>query len=140
MNTSPEDFIHKILNGNHLPSGLVVQGPVNLGFLEKLCLTNFILPDNLTILGYLFLEKCIYLTHLPSGLVVNGWLYLHGCDNLVNLPPDLNVSHKIYCNKKLIDTIPKEDLPLYLNFKFDEYDEANEYFSLRLKEIYEPPM
>lgn len=129
VNISPKDFRDKLLTNKHLPSGLVVEGKVNVGS----NLTNFILPDNLTINGYLNLEHCIKLTHLPSGLVVHGYLYLHGCKSLTNLPPDLIVGYKIYCDKRLIDTIPQEDLPLYINFNFDEYGETNKYFSLKLK-------
>ena len=45
-----------------------------------------------------FKEKLLNNEHLPSGLVVE----------------DI-----IYCDKALIDKIPREDLPLYLNFNFE---------------------
>jgi hypothetical protein len=113
MNISPQDFSKKIYDNEHLPSGLVVKGDLYLDNIPSLTY----LPENLTIVGYLGMIKCIYITHLPSGLVVLGWLDITDCSSLTNLPFDLKAG-KIFCDKKLIDTIPQEDLPLYINFNF----------------------
>ena len=95
MLISPEEFKNKILANEHLPEGLVVK-------------------------GWLDLRDCTSLTHLPSGLVVKGYLDLEGCTSLTHLPSGLVVKGPIFCSRSLIDSIPREDLPLYLNFKFEK--------------------
>ena len=57
----------------------------------------------------LYLRNCTSLTHLPSGLVVEG---------------------TVYCEESMINKIPREDLPLYLNFNFEE--NIHEYIKERL--------
>jgi hypothetical protein len=132
MDISFKNFRDRSLTENHLPEGLVIKDSVTINWNLTNCwnLTNFILPENLTIEGFLDLEGCTLLTHLPSGLVVRGALDLRGCSSLTNLPPDLKAG-KIFCDKKLIDTIPKEDLPLYINFNFEKV--PHEYFTTRLQ-------
>ncbi len=106
MNISPKEFREKLLNKKHLPSGLVVKGNLNLwGFTS--------------------------ITHLPSGLVVNGYLDLYNCTSLTHLPSGLVVNGTLYCDKALIDSIHREDLPLYLNFNFE--GEIHEYLVQRLR-------
>jgi hypothetical protein len=39
----------------------------------------------------------------------------------------------IFCDKSLIDKIPKEDLPLYINFPFQDW--VKEYYIEKLKSI-----
>ena len=90
----------------HLPTGLVVKGELDLG-------------------------GCTSLTHLPTGLVVNGPLSLWLCTSLKHLPSGLVVRNKIYCDKDLIDKIPVEDLPLYINFNFEP--DIHEYITKRLQ-------
>jgi hypothetical protein len=141
MNISPEDFKTKLLNNEHLPEGLVVEGSLDL----EGCTSLTHLPEGLVVGGWLSLYRCTSLTHLPSGLVVNGGLYLYGCTSLTHLPAGLvingglygsldlrgctSLTHlpaglvvkdTIYCDESLIDTIPFEDLPLYINYKFEE--------------------
>jgi len=41
------------------------------------------------------------------------------------------VGDTIYCDKELIDTIPKENLPLYINFKLK--DSVHEHFIHRIR-------
>lgn len=150
MIISPDDLYGKLQNREHLPSGLVVQGSVNLSYTNSTTLS--LLPEKLTIKGTLDISHNIYLTHLPGGLVVEvntilnscinltylpedliakGYLCLEGCNLLTNLPSNLMPPYLILCDKKLIDMIPEEDLPLYVNFNFVEY--AYEHFTHRLR-------
>jgi hypothetical protein len=89
------------------------------------------LPEGLVVKGDLDLVRCTSLTHLPSGLVVKGYLDLRGCTSLTHLPPGIVVKGTIYCDGSLIDSIPFEDLPLYINYNFKEY--IHEYFTKRLQ-------
>ena len=116
MNISPKYFRDKLLAGEHLPSGLVVKGYLDLG----VCTSLTHLPSGLVVKGDLYLYGCTSLTHLPAGLVVKGYLDLKRCTSLTHLPAGLVVEGTVYCNKELIDKIPREDLPLYLNFNFEE--------------------
>ena len=127
MNISPEDFKAKILAGEHLPSGLVVEGWLDLSN----CTSLTHLPEGLVVECDLNLRNCTSLTHLPKGLVVKGYLALYGCTSLTHLPSGLVVNGYIFCNESLIDKIPREDLPLYLNFNFE--DGINEHFTKRLR-------
>jgi hypothetical protein len=150
MRITSQDFRKKIYNKEHLPPGLIVKSNVHLSYHHYKHVT--LLPDNLTIEGFLDLENCTSLTHLPSGLVVKGWLDLYGsiylthlppglvvkgwlgilnCNSLTNFPPDLKAG-KIFCDKNLINTIHQEDLPLYINFNFAKNKDTYEYFTRRL--------
>jgi len=40
------------------------------------------------------------------------------------------VEGTVYCDESLINKIPREDLPLYLNFKFEE--KIHEYLTQRI--------
>ena len=147
MNISPEEFKKKILANEHLPSGLVVNGL----WLDE-CTSLIHLPSGLVVHGDLWLYNCTSLTHLHSGLVVHGDLWLNGCTSLPHLPPGLVVKGNlnlynctslthlpsglvvegtVYCDESLINKIPREDLPLYLNFKFEE--KIHEYFTRRIQ-------
>lgn len=149
MNISPQDFRIKLYTGEHLPKGLIVKGNVDVS--SDTYPNN--LPEDLTIEGYLDLERCTKLTHLPRGLVVHRyldlsecyklkhlpddlrvgtWLGLIGCNSLTNLPHSIQVDRYIMCTKNLIDEIPLEDLPLYLNFKFHGKD-TYEYLTKRIQ-------
>ena len=127
MNISPKEFRKKLLNKERLPSGLVVNGGL---YLER-CKSLTHLPSGLVVEGNLNLNGCTSLTHLPSGLVVNGDLWLRSCTSLPHLPTGLVVKNTIYCDNYLIDKIPEEDLPLYINFKFEE--KIYEYFTRRIQ-------
>jgi thiosulfate reductase cytochrome b subunit len=167
VNISAKDLKDKILAGNHLPSGLVVNGwldlegctslthlpsglVVNGGLDLEGCTSLTYLPEGLVVHSWLDLKGCISLTHLPSGLVVNGWLDLKECISLTHLPSGLVVhgvlalegtsltnfspclkAEKIHCDESLIDRIPEEDLPLYINFNFE--DSIHEYYTRRLQ-------
>ena len=143
-----EDFKAKLFNNEHLPAGIVVKGSLYLrgyafkthlpeglvvkGFLELSGCTSLTrLPAGLVINGWLSLRGCTSLTHLPEGLVVNGWLSLRECTSLTHLPAGLVVKGEIYCDEDIIDSIPYEDLPLYINFNFE--DLIHEYFTKRLQ-------
>ena len=106
MNISSTEFVTKIRNKEHLPSGLVVSGDV-------------------------FQWRCTSLKSLPDNLKVHGYLSLWQCTSLKSLPYKIRVGDTIYCDKELIDTIPKENLPLYINFKFK--DSVHEHFTHRIR-------
>ena len=127
MNISPKEFVTKIRNKEHLPGGLVVSGSLNLRY----CTSLKSLPDNLEVHGHLNLYRYKNLKSLPDNLEVNGYLGLTGCTSLKSLPYNIRVEGYIYCEKELIDTIPKEDLPLYINFKFEE--PIHENFTHRIR-------
>ena len=80
--------------------------------------------------GPLDLDSCTSLTHLPEGLVTHRYLDLRGSSSLTTLPPDLK-TELIYCDKELIDKIPQEDLPLYINFNYE--DSIREHLTKRLQ-------
>jgi hypothetical protein len=159
MNIYAVDFIRKILNGDHLPSGLVVD-PVDLTsfnlmglFLSFInCSDNIVLPDNLTFNGNLDLYGCTGLTSLPAGLVVTedldlrkctsltqlpfdlkvgGHLNLFYCTSLVGIPTSIEVGNQIWCEESLIDKIPFDELPLYISFPLEE--RIHEYYTRRLQ-------
>ena len=149
MNILPNEFKDKLLAGEHLPEGLVVEGDLDLwgctslthlpsglvvkGWLDlEGCTSLTHLPTGLVVNGSLWLNGCTSLTHLPSGLVVKGYLILSGCTSLKHLPSGLVVKNTIYCDKSLIDKIPIEDLPLYINFKLEET--IYEYLTRRIQE------
>ena len=127
MNISPKDFETKIRNKEHLPSGLVVTDGVRL----YNCTSLTELPENLIVHGNLNLSLCTSLTELPDNLEVNGHLSLWYCTSLKSLPYKIRVGDTIYCDKELIDTIPKENLPLYINFNFKE--SVHEHFIHRIR-------
>ena len=106
MNISPQEFKDKILFHKHLPEGLMVEGS-------------------------LYLHGCTSLTHLPERLVVENSLYLYDCTSLTHLPEGLVVMGTIYCDQSLIDKIPKEDLPLYINYNFEE--DIHEHITSRIQ-------
>ena len=127
MNISPQEFKDKLLNQKHLPEGLVVNGSLNLYG----CTSLTHLPEGLVVNGSLNLYGCTSLTHLPEGLVVNGYLDLYKCTSLTHLPEGLVVMGTIYCDQSLIDKIPKEDLPLYINYNFNE--DIHEHITSRIQ-------
>jgi hypothetical protein len=127
MYISPQEFKDKILHQEHLPEGLRVMGYLNLGYNTSL----IHLPEGLVVGGGLYLHGCTSLTHLPEGLVVNGNLNIFGCTSLTHLPKGLKVGGIIYCDKFFIDNIPKEDLPLYINYNFEE--DIYEHISSRIQ-------
>jgi hypothetical protein len=132
MNISPEDFKGKILNNEHLHNGLVVEGTLNL--YERKEVTY--LPEFLTVEGNLDLLNCRNLTHLPFNLVVKGSLIIRGCNILYGIPTTLVVHGDIYCDEGLLDKIPVEDIPLYINHKFYEWsNKAPSYLFRRLQSI-----
>jgi hypothetical protein len=109
----------RILKREHLPSGLVVTGSLDLNIPSFDIITQ--LPDNLTISGGLFLVNQELLTYLPKGLVVKGYLYLKGCTSLIGLPMDIVVNSMIICDEFFIEKIPFEELPLYISFPFERH-------------------
>jgi hypothetical protein len=137
MNITPEDFRDKLYNNEPLPRGLVVAGSVWV-----LCRVDspVYLPEDLTINGALTtnlncegvlslpkglivksdlnLDRCIGLVSMAGDLKVLGNLSLIECNSLGHLPSSITVDGNIYCERSLIDKIPLEDLPLYLNFSF----------------------
>ena len=130
MNISPEDFKEKILSGYSFPRDgdtIIVKG--YLGLYGCTSLTH--LPKGLVVRGPLDLEGCTSLKHLPKGLVVKGYLDLRDCTELKSIPYDLSVGGIIYCDKALINSIPKQDLPLYINLPWEK--ELYEYLRTRLQ-------
>jgi len=103
----------RILLVDELPSGLVVNGNLNLsdctglrslpaglevrGSLDLYDCTGLrSLPDDLTVGGSLGLARCTGLTALPDGLKVGGGLDLTECTGLRSLPKDLTVGGNLY--------------------------------------------
>jgi hypothetical protein len=127
MNISVEDLKAKLFSNEHLPEGLVVEGYLNL--VGCTALTH--LPEGLVIKGHLDLWRCSSLTYLPEKLVVNGWLDLVGCTSLTHLPAGLVVEGYILCHENLIDSIPFEDLPIYVKYNFK--DHIHEHLTRRLQ-------
>jgi hypothetical protein len=127
MILSSIEFRDKLLHHKHLPKGLVVNG--HLSLYGCTALTH--LPEGLVVNGNLSLYGCTALAHLPEGLKVNGFLDLYDCTALIHLPEGLKVGGTIYCNKSLINSIPKEDLPLYINYNFEK--DVHEYISSKIK-------
>jgi hypothetical protein len=126
VNISPEDFKNRLLAGESLPWGLVVADDFRLSpsDLKRL-------PGGLVITGSLDLCWCSSLTRLPPNLKVGGHLTLYYCTSLEGIPADIEVGGEILCSVSLIDKIPYEDLPLYLNLRFGNH--INEYISNKLK-------
>lgn len=90
-------------------------GNANLGHNPNL--THF--PMNYLIInGNLILQQCPNLYLIPEYLIVTKDLYLYGCESLLEIPPTIQVLGKLHCDKNLIDAIPNNQLPLYLNFNF----------------------
>ena len=144
---TPKEFKTKLLKGETLPKGLVVDGWLDLND----CISLTPLPSGLVVKGSLWLASCINLTHLPEGLVVEVdlglagctslthlpsglkvgyWLVLEGCTSLTHLPFDLVVEGSLHIDKHLIDRIPREDLPCYIGL-LDKSNQAD-YFLQRL--------
>jgi hypothetical protein len=66
------------------------------------------LPDNLSVGGYLHLGGCTGLTELPEGLKVGGDLHLGGCTGLTELPEGLKVGGDLYLSKDLNEQVIKD--------------------------------
>ena len=77
-------------------------------------------PKNLTVDGSLDLIGCTALTALPEGLCVDGSLLLQGCTALKSLQGIKSVGGTIYVDEDLIKRLPLEELPLLINFEFEE--------------------
>ena len=77
----------RIFDGEVLPDGLTVDGWLDL----EDCTSLKALPDGLVVNGWLKLEGCTSLTAMPDGLTVDGWLTLEGCTSLTALPEGLTV-------------------------------------------------
>jgi hypothetical protein len=127
MIISAKDFKNRLLAGEHLPEGLVVEGHLNL----QGCAGLTYLPRGLVVTNTLDLRKCTSLTHLPPDLKVGGDLNLFFCTSLVGIPPSIEIGDQIWCEWSLVRTIPYEDLPLYLSIPFGE-NRVRDYINHKL--------
>jgi hypothetical protein len=117
-------FITEVMFKNLLSTGEVIPEAIPKNLIIDGCLSLCkhdmfsALPDDLTVTGDMDIHGNVSLNHLPRGLVVGGNLNLLGCPVLGGLPSDLKVGGKIYCEYSLLDKIPLEDLPLFINYRF----------------------
>jgi hypothetical protein len=114
-----------------LPENLTVHGFLDL---EKIKIKS--LPNNLTVWGYLDIRYTLIKT-LPENLYVQDFLCLYGT-KVNNLPGTLKILGRLIVPVTFFNKVPPEDLPLMIGYDFYNKNESinmNKIFEKKLKSL-----